>query len=69
MERARVNDLSQQDFLQESYRTINDDEESELELERYCFLHRVKRFGPANKAIALECGDNYTLVLNGRYYT
>lgn len=34
--------------------------------ERYCFLYKVKTFGPSNKALKVACGDSYSLVLSER---
>lgn len=37
--------------------------------EKYCYLFYVPEFGADNKAIQVACGDNFTLVLDGKKST
>jgi len=64
MQRIKGDETSRfQDSARKS-NTYNYEEENELE--RYCYLYKIPKFGPHNKAIGVSCGDNYTIVLNDK---
>lgn len=47
--------------------SFDDSRFSDIErIEKYCYIYHVREFGPHNKAMQVSCGDNFTLVLNGK---